>query len=215
MEPHLPDGTPGRILERLKRRGAASIPDLAREEEMSPESIRAHVRTLTERGLVQDVGARSEGRGRPERLWALTRDAEALFPRRESELLQGLARYLAEKGHEEVLAGFLDRFARERRAAASRRLEGLEGRDRLDEVARILSDEGYMAEVQEGEDGAPPRLRLCHCPVRDLVDVTRAPCKAEIGFVRALVGDSLARVEYIPDGDAACAYVLTPARRKG
>jgi len=44
--------------------------------------------------------------------------------------------------------------------------------------------------------------------MRDLVNVTRAPCKAEIAFVRDLVGASLARVEYIPDGGSACAYAV-------
>lgn len=208
MDPNHPSGTPGRILERLKRRGASSIPELAREAGLSPESIRAHVRGLVDRDLVQDVGSRSEGRGRPERLYSLTRQAESLFPRRESELLKGLAAYLAEVGEDALLAGFLERFAQERRDAATERLKGLEGRARLEEVARILTEEGYMAEIQDDGNGTPPRLRLCHCPVRELVDVTRAPCRAEIGFVRALVGGGLARVEYIPDGDAACSYTV-------
>lgn len=212
MDPNHPTGTPWRILERLKRRGATSIPELAREAGLSPESIRAHVRGLVDRDLVQDVGSRGERRGRPERLYTLTRQAEALFPRRESEFLQGLAAYLTEVGEDDLMAGFLERFARERRDAATVRLEGLEGRARLDEVARILTEEGYMAEIRDDGDGASPRLRLCHCPVRELVDVTRAPCKAEIGFVRALVGGGLARVEYIPDGDAACSYAVPQDR---
>lgn len=201
------EGTTGAILRHLKRSGNASIPEVARALELSPESIRAHVRTLAEQGLVEDVGARGEGRGRPERLHALTRAAEALFPRREAELLQELATFLRATGREAVLGEFLDGFAARRRAAAMERLGALKGRRRLEEVARILTEEGYMAEIQEGEGDAPPRLRLCHCPLRELVDVTKAPCKAELGFVRELVGGgALARVEYIPDGDAACAY---------
>lgn len=208
MQPTSPEGTPGRILERLKRAGLASIPDLARAFELSPETVREHMRALAGAGWIREAGRRSEGRGRPERLWALTREAERLFPRREAEVLQGLAAYLGEIGQEEILAGFLARFASERRAAAADRLRGLEGRARLDEVARILTDEGYMAEIREGGGAEPPRLRLCHCPLRELVDVTRAPCKAEISFVQELVGESLARVEYIPDGGAACAYAV-------
>lgn len=203
-----PDGTPGRILERLKRSGRASIPELAGAFGLSPETVRAHVRGLAEAGWVEESGSRSEGRGRPERLWSLTRAAESLFPRREAEILQGLAAYLREVGREDLLVAFLDRFSGERRAAALMRLKGMEGRARLEEVARILSDEGYMAEIVDGAEGTAPRLRLCHCPVRELVEVTRAPCRAEVAFVRELVGDALARVEYIPDGGAACAYAV-------
>lgn len=202
------EGTPGRILERLKRSGEASIPDLARSFGLSPETVRAHVKALAEDAWVEESGSRSEGRGRPERLWALSPAAERLFPRREGEVLQGFAAYLREVGREDLLVAFLDRFAGERRAAALTRLKGLEGRSRLDEVARVLSDEGYMAEIVDGPDGGGTRLRLCHCPVRELVEVTRAPCRAEVAFVRELVGDSLARVEYIPDGGAACAYAV-------
>lgn len=204
------DSPAARTLELLKRWGSGSIPELARAFDQSPESVRAQVRALLDEGLVEDVGARSRGRGRPERVYALTRRAEARFPRREGEVLQGLASYLRELGREEILASFLERFAAERLQAAQGRLAGLAGRDRLDAVARILTDEGYMAEVrdpEEGEDG-PPRLRLCHCPVRELVDVTRAPCRAEVAFVRSLVQGSLARVEYLPDGDAACSYAV-------
>jgi predicted ArsR family transcriptional regulator len=205
------EGTPGRILEFLKRGPGSSIPDLARAFDLSPETVRAHVRTLVEAGLVEDTGSRGEGRGRPERLYALTRDADRLFPRREAELLRGFVTFLREQGKDTLIADFLDRFAADRRARAERRLGSLNGRARLEEVAKILSEEGYMAEVREGDADAPPTLRLCHCPLRDLVEVSRAPCRAEIALVKGLVGGTLARVEYIPDGDAACAYVLDGA----
>lgn len=211
MEPSLPEGTPGKVLDHLKRSGPSSIPDLARAFALSPESVRAHVTALSGAGLVESSSTRSHGRGRPERVWSLTRDAERLFPRREGELLRGLATHLRETGQEGVLIAFLERFAADRTAAAAARLEGLEGDDRLREVARILTEEGYMAEIQPGTNGSPPRLRLCHCPVRELVDVSRAPCRAEIGFVRSLVGTGMARVEYIPDGGAACAYAVGEA----
>lgn len=205
-----PDNPANRTLELLKRWGAGSVPELARAFGQSPESVRAQIRGLVNEGLVEDVGGRSLGRGRPERLYALTRKAEARFPRREGEILSRLAGYLREMGQEEILASFLERFAAERLAEAEHRLEGLEGGERLDEVARILTEEGYMAEVASGDvDDPRPLLRLCHCPVRELVDVTRAPCRAEVGFVRALVRGSLARVEYLPDGDAACAYSIS------
>lgn len=61
-----------------------------------------------------------------------------------------------------------------------------------------------MAVVEE-DDGAP-RLRLCHCPIRELVRSTRIPCVAEIGLIRRLLGEELTRVSYMPAGDTSCAY---------
>jgi predicted ArsR family transcriptional regulator len=68
-----------------------------------------------------------------------------------------------------------------------------------------------MAVVEESDAG--PRLRLCHCPIRDLIEVTRVPCGAEIGFVTELVGERLTRMAYIPAGDACCSYGRTGTRR--
>lgn len=206
-------GTAGRILERIKRSGPSSIPDLARAFGLSAESVRAHVRDLVRSGLLETSGRRVRGRGRPEGLWALTRRADGLFPRREAELLGGLAAHLRGAGREDLLTAFLERFASERREAGLERVAGLEGLERLGEVARVLTEDGYMAEIQPGTNGEPAHLRLCHCPVRALVDVTRAPCRAEMGYVRALVGErlverGLSRVEYIPDGGTACAYAV-------
>jgi predicted ArsR family transcriptional regulator len=55
-------------------------------------------------------------------------------------------------------------------------------------------------------------LRLCHCPVRELVKVTMVPCRAEVGFVTELLGEKLTRVSYIPSGHAACSYRAGPRR---
>ncbi|MEX0979825.1 MAG: hypothetical protein WDZ89_01955, partial [Gemmatimonadota bacterium] len=128
----------------------------------------------------------------------------SLFPRREGEVLRALATHLRESGQESLLREFFDGFIGERRAESMARVAHLEGRERLDEVARILTELGFMALVEESPDG--PKLRLCHCPLRELVEVTKIPCRAEIGFVTELLGERLTRVSYIPAGDASCSY---------
>ncbi len=76
-------------------------------------------------------------------------------------------------------------------------------------MSRILSEQGFMAEVEAGEDGVP-WLRLCHCPLKEMVAVSRLPCRAEIGFIEELLGRSLERTEYMPDGDHSCSYRAAP-----
>lgn len=207
-----PDPSQMRVLEHLKRRGDASIPELSRAFDVSVETVRSQVKGLVDRGLVRRSGVRKDGPGRPEQVFGLETAADRFFPNREAELLKGLAQFLQEEGQQDVLTRYLEQLSRERRRGALESVAGMEGRARLEEAARILTDEGYMAEVAEGDD-ARPHLRLCHCPLRDLVDVTHAPCKAEIAFVRALVGDTLTRVEYLPDGDGACTYAVGGAAR--
>lgn len=197
------------ILSALKRSGHATVPELAARVGLNVETVREHVKHLTAQGLVHREGTRGSGPGRPEVVHALTAEADRLFPRREGELLRGLAAHLKAAGHEDLLREYIEGLVEERRAAAMARVEHLAGRARLDEAARVLSEQGFMAVVEE--HGGRPQLRLCHCPFRDLIDETRIPCRTEIGFVHELVGpdlvgEGMTRVSYIPSGDASCSY---------
>lgn len=194
------------LLDALKRRGRATVPELAGDLALNIETIREHLKALGERGLVRRHGTASRGPGRPEIVFVLTPDAEALFPRREGEVLRALGAYLVAHDHSPLLRRFYQEFIGERREAALARVEHLEGRARLEEVARIFEEMGFMPVIDDAAGEA--RLRLCHCPLRDLVDATHIPCRAEIGFLAELLGGRPKRVGYIPDGDAGCSYRL-------
>lgn len=191
------------LLGALKRLGATTIPVLAEAVGLNVETVRHHLRMLTRLGLVERAGTRSGGPGRPEVVFALSGTAEALFPRREGEVLRALAEHLKRTGNEALLDSFFESYIGARRSEALARVAPLEGRARLAEAARILSELGFMAMAESGDS---PRLRLCNCPLRELVGATTIPCRAEMGFVRELVGARLTRLSYIPAGDAACAY---------
>lgn len=192
------------LLNTLKREGSATIPVLAEGAGLNVETVRHHLEALAGQGLVERQGTRRSGPGRPEVVYGLTDDAEALFPRREGEILRGLVEHLLARGHEGLLKEFFDAYIDERREAALARVSHLEGAARAEEAARVLSELGFMALAQEGADSA--ELRLCHCPLREVVEVTRIPCRAELGFIRELMGESLTRLSYIPAGDASCTY---------
>ncbi|HJS46569.1 MAG TPA: hypothetical protein VJ773_01145, partial [Gemmatimonadales bacterium] len=153
--------------------------------------------------------------GRPTLLWTLARGAGPLFPETQGPVLADLVRTLVAEGAEPRIERFLRERLTARRAQVAGRLEGLTGPARLREVARILSEDGFLAEVEaKGKSGAPV-LRLCHCPVRDLVDATRIPCRLEVGYVAAMLQADLERLSWLPDGDAACRYAVSGERGEG
>lgn len=198
------------ILELLKRRGASTLAELEADLELARETVRDHLAALAAQGLVERAGVRREGPGRPQVVYRLAPAADELFPRREGELLRELAAFLLETGHHGLLTAFLEQRGRRQRDALRERLAGLEDADRLEEVARILSEEGFMAETGASETG--PCLRLCHCPLRDLVAVSQLPCAAEMALVEDLLGETLERVSFMPDGGHACTYSLIDRR---
>lgn len=199
--------TQRRLLELLKRGGEQSVGDLAGSLELAAETVRGHMNALAGQGLVRRAGQRKEGPGRPEILYRLTDESEQLFPDEEGRLLRDLTSYLTEEGHDGVLASFFEARVARQREKARDRLEGLEGRERLEEIAAILTEEGFMAEVMEGE-GGDPGLRLCHCPLKEMVAVSRMPCRAEASWIEEMSGTELARRSWMPEGDRTCTYVL-------
>lgn len=197
------------ILELLKRRGVSTLADLEVGLELARETLRDHLKALAGQGLVERAGARREGPGRPHVLYRLTAAGEALFPQRAGELLRELAAFLLAAGHQGLLTEFFETRAQRKREALHRRVAALDGMDRLEEVARILSEEGFLAEVETSDSG--PRLCLCHCPLRDLVAVSRLPCRAEMALVGELLGGALQRVSFMPEGGHNCTYALQRA----
>ncbi|HEX6616081.1 MAG TPA: winged helix-turn-helix transcriptional regulator [Gemmatimonadales bacterium] len=201
-----PGQTQRAILDLLKRGGNATIPGLARQLGLNIETVRGHLKALTALALVRRESARRSGPGRPEIVYGLTPDAEALFPRREGALLRELAAYLKQSGNGHLLRKFIEHGVEQRRDEALARVAHLRGRHRLEEVARILSELGFMARVEGSAE--TPTLRLCHCPIRALVDATRVPCRAELGFIAELLGERPARLSYIPNGEPSCSYAV-------
>lgn len=197
--------TQRRLLLALKRRGSATLAELGAELGCTPATLREHLESLVRRGLAARRGTRRTGPGRPRVVYGLAPGGEALFPRREGEILRDLARFLLGRGESELLAEFFGRRAAARRAAAKARVAGLTGAARLAEVARILSEEGYLAEVVAGSDRRPA-LRLAHCPISAVVGVTPLPCQFEEALVQGLLGERLDRIEYLPAGADACLY---------
>jgi predicted ArsR family transcriptional regulator len=192
------------ILLSLKRLGPATQAQVGQELDYAPATLREHLRTLTAHGIVERRGSRHGKRGRPEVVYALTQRGNTLFPQRESGVLCELVVHLLDLGHAKLLEQFFAARVAARRPAALARVRGLRGADRFQEVARILSEEGFMALV--GGTPAEPALRLCHCPIRDLVAVTPVPCRYEQALIGELLDRPLQRIEYLPDGQASCSY---------
>jgi predicted ArsR family transcriptional regulator len=195
------------ILERLKRRGEVTLADLESEVTLARETLRSHLKSLAAQGLVERAGVVREGPGRPQVRYRLSEAGETLFPRREAVLLGELVRFLLEHGERDTLERFFAERVARKREALRLRVASLEGSERLREVARILSADGFMAEVEERATESP-RLRLCHCPLRELVAVSHLPCRAEMELVGELVESPLRRESFMPDGDSSCTYSL-------
>lgn len=196
------------LLEALKRLGESTLAELVGSLGLASETTRSHLQTLGGQGLVERCGLLRSGPGRPRVRYRLTEAGEALFPRRDRELLRELATFLLDSGQGALLEGFFAERLGRKRAEAEAQLANVPADERLDAVAKLLCDDGFLAEVVTDESGR--HLRLCHCPLRGLVQVSRLPCRAEMELVGALLGETLQRESFIPDGAQSCTYAVGP-----
>lgn len=198
--------TQRRLLLALKRHGPATTGELAEGFELATGTLREHLKSLEARRLIERAGSRRHGPGRPHVVYALTDSGEALFPSRESELLVDLVGFLLGSDRPEMIDEFFERRVEETYAVDGPRLDGMSLDEREEEALRILGEAGFMPELEVDPETGETILRLCNCPLKSVISVTRRPCVAEEKYVSRLVDGRLERFEYMPDGDDSCSY---------
>lgn len=182
--------------------------DLARSLGVSAPAVRQQLHHLTQDGLVARR-SRSDGRGRPLHDYSLTPSAEALFPKRYGDLTSELLGYLG--GPQSREAGRLFEERRRRRvAAAKERLAHLGLPQQVAELAHILEEDGYLAEL-ETLPGGGWRIVEHNCAILTVAAGYRQACSSELAFIRdALGGARVERVAHLMDGGHVCAYEVRP-----
>lgn len=192
------------VLRLLKLRGPLPAQEMAESLEMTVSGVRQHLSSLERQGAVTHEKRRN-GPGRPRHVYRLTPAGDALFPRRYGELANELLGYLEDESPELLETIFQRR--RERRIAEAReRLEGLDPAARVEELARILDEDGYDAGVQLEPDGTLTVVER-NCAVRVVAERYRQACTSEIDFLRAALPEAeVERTSHIARGDHACAY---------
>jgi DeoR family suf operon transcriptional repressor len=195
------------ILTSLKRNGDREARDLAQELGLTVAAVRQQLLRLDDDGLVTHR-RQAEGRGRPVHRYELTSAAEVLFPKRYGDLTTELLGYLGGPTSDRVDDLFEQR--RQRRLDGARpRLAGLTLDEQVNELARILDEDGYLADVEPWVDGW--RIVEHNCAILSVASGFRQACRSEIAFIRdALPHAEVTRVSHILDGAHVCAYEIRP-----
>lgn len=195
------------ILRLLKFGGPATAGELAGTLGLTVSGVRQHLSALESAGLV-DHRRQAEGRGRPSHRYTPTPFGEALFPRRHAELAGELLETLEEESPGTV-AGLFARRSRRRLDDARQRLQGTLA-ERVQELARILDEDGYLAEV-ESLDPDGFLLVERNCAILSIAQRYAHACSSEIDFLREALPDAhVRRVSHIVRGARACAYEVRP-----
>ena len=199
------------IVKILKMQGPLGSAQLAEQLGLTPMAIRQHLYALQNEGHVE-AEERPVPIGRPVKHWRLTREADQLFPEAYAELNASLIEALRDSFGEEGLDRVLvSRCARQREEYVSRIRAAASLEKKLKELARIRSEEGYMAEVRREKDGSYLLIEN-HCPICAAANTCQGFCSTELDLFRSVLGAevSVEREEHIISGDRRCAYRVIP-----
>jgi predicted ArsR family transcriptional regulator len=196
------------ILDLLRRRGQMTAAELSATLGIGTVGVRQHLALLERDGLVHTAAVR-RGVGRPSHLYALTLDAEAMFPRRYDRLLMDALEFIADLGGSAAIDQL---FARRRHKLAAQygpRLAGKGRAEQVAELAAILTEQGYMCESEQLPSGGFALVEH-NCPVDCVARDYHQACAHELTLYQDLLGTSLVREETISEGGSCCRYRIDP-----
>jgi len=203
-----------KIVKLLKEKGAQTAKSLASELGLTTMGVRQHVQALEESGEVIFKDEKA-ARGRPTRYWSLTDKSNSHFADRHDELtVQMLDSVIAIFG-DDGLDKLIDH--RESVSMANYRValaDRFTVEEKLTALAKIRSDEGYMAVVeQEGDDENKVFWLLeNHCPICAAASKCLNFCRSELNMFETLLKEvaTVSREEHIVEGARRCAYKVLP-----
>jgi predicted ArsR family transcriptional regulator len=173
-------------------------------------AVRQHLQKLADEELV-DYEEERRSVGRPARRWRLAAAAAQRFPDTHADLtvdiLASVQRTFGKGGLTRVIS---DRTRQQERTYRAR----LPGRgaplhERVNALAEVRREEGYMAEVSRRADGSLLLVEN-HCPICAAARFCQGLCADELGLFRRLLGRGVRveRSEHLLAGARRCAYEI-------
>jgi predicted ArsR family transcriptional regulator len=195
------------IVKYLKAQGAADATRIGRRLNLTAMAVRQHLYELQRQNFVV-AEERPVPMGRPAKYWRLTRKADRFFPEAYAELSVSLIDALGDAFGEAGLNRVLNVRYRNQRAGYARQIPAsIPLKEKLKRLARIRTNEGYMAEVRPQAEGSFLLVEN-HCPICAAANACKGFCSTELDLFRGVLGPGVKveRVEHIVSGDRRCAY---------
>src|SRR6266568_5102929 len=186
----------------LKKRGEARASEIAEALGITPSGVRQHLSALRADGLVAYRTIHA-GPGRPKFTYFLTEPAEALFPKTYHELTNEFP---------ELLVRLFERRRQRRVEATRKRLAGKTFDEKVAVLARILDEDGYLADFESRPDGTY-LIREHNCAILGVAVRYGLACSSELEFLREAFPDAeIDRVAHKVAGAYMCSYEVRPRR---
>lgn len=198
------------ILAILRDEGQSTVDSLVqalneRRGTITPVTVRHHLARLQEEGYVCSHPAKARNApGRPQYVYTLTAQGEAIFPNNykglASALLKQLQSTLPKDSVNVILQGVADTLAESANIPATSTLA-----ERLQAIVDYLNAHGYVAHAETTPDGY--LLHTTNCPYHD-VNHENALCMMDMRLIATMLGVVPRLISSVAQGDATCSYFV-------
>jgi len=193
------------IVEILKRKGKATLEELATQLGLAPITVRAHLSVLERDHLVTAEEVRGKV-GRPFYVYSLTESANELFPRNYDALATRILDQLRLENGSAGVARLFHSVADKVADRYAAQVFGSDVQSRLAELAKLLAAEGTLAEWEQTGEGL--FLRSYNCPYYRVARAHPEVCELDRHVFRKVLGTELVHVERMAEGDKRCSYLV-------
>lgn len=215
MSASAPASTRDVVLSLLLERGEDDAGSLADAVGISVQAMRRHLRSLAETGLIE-ASSSSGGPGRPSNRWCLTDQGRDRFPDGSGRFAIGLLDSMRSSLPEATVRQLLNQQAEAKAFHYRQSLGQASLKVRVERLAELRRDEGYVTICSRDEDGISWRLQEAHCSVQRIAEEFPAVCDQELLLIRRTIPDChVERVHWRLEGGHTCGFRITPLQQCG
>lgn len=210
----MPRSSPKRgILVYLKGQPDASLEEVAQAIGVSKVAALGHLQKLEGQHLVQR-SYRAGHVGRPRVIFRLTPESVSLFPQGYSAMSRAALEFIERKLGSAAVGELFQQRAHEVADRNRPRLSAGDVRERVEELARIRTEGGYMAEVAARRKGSLELLEH-NCPILALAERFPVACDIERRMFESLLHAKVDVSHRVVAGDPVCRFLIRETRGSG
>ena len=201
-----------KLLQVLKKQHTSTMREIMPHFSISEIAVRKHMNVLLREGFIQEEAVKQDI-GRPYYVYTLTKKGHQTFPNHFEQLPVELLQDLEEVQGREAVTQVLEKRMHREIDAFKEALRSDDFDGRMEEIARMQDENGYMVEFVKQEDGSY-EMRNYHCPIINISSKYREICANEKQtFSEIFPKSKVLAHTCITEGDHVCTWTISSPKQ--
>jgi len=192
----------------LHRRRGLTVDELSQELAISRNAVNQHLTSLEANGFIENSSLSSTG-GRPSRVYTLTENGLELFPKHYALFSNLLIHWIRQKlGSKELKACLSDLGKQVAQEFVGRVQKNTAPAKKISEVATILHELGYEAQVELNPENSP-EIIANNCVFHQLANECNEVCELDLTLLSELLNANIDHKECMAKGGQCCRFGIS------